>query len=250
MLQLLVLALALFTTDSVVPQVLGVYPSGPVISAHTLRLFIQFASPQHSEILPRLTLESQDDTPITEAFLKQELWSPDRRVLTILFDPARLKTDLGRQRRLGAPLEGQSEVKLLLNGLVIKSWRVKPERCRVPVLSEWQINPPGGGGLSPLTINFPEPIDYQALHLIAVLDSDGLRLSGDESFTHSERQWIFMPSTRWTPGIYRILVHPDLENPCGDQIGDAFEHTRKPVHKPRRSRSFRVSASPSVDLSP
>ncbi len=225
------------------PPVTAVYPSGPVISDHTLRVSIEFASPQESPILPRLSLRNQDHSMLTGAFLEQELWSPNRKQLTILFDPGRLKTDLGRQRTLGAPLEGQSNITLSLDETVIKSWSVEHSRCRAIAVSEWQILLPHSGRVTPLSVTFPEPIDFQARHLIAVVDSTGRRVKGNEALTDFERKWTFTPERSWSSGTYRLLIHPDLENPCGDQIGDAFEHSIQDAPPLTLSRTFRISGN-------
>ena len=231
---------ALLIADTAANAVSAVYPSGSTISAHTLRLSIHFTSPQYLAVLGRLSLRGKENRPITAAFLNQELWSPDRTKLTILLDPARLKTHLERQKTMGAPLAGRHEVALFLDDHPIKSWTVTPHTCRPISLDEWQVSTPRRGGTSPLKLRFPEPIDIQALHLIAVLDPDDQRILGEESITTSERDWKFKPLTPWKPGLYHIVVHPDFENPCGDEIGDLFEHVTGKALQPQRTRTFRI----------
>ena len=51
------------------------------------------------------------------------------------------------------------------------------------------------------------------------------REPGVAHLARGERVWRFFPRTAWTSGRYRLLVHPRAETPCGDEAGDAFEHS-------------------------
>jgi hypothetical protein len=90
------------------PEVVAVYPSGPVLPENTLRFYIEFASPMQphrSEAL--ITLERADGSIDDAAFMtfKQELWNADRTRLTLLMDPGRIKRGVATNMDLGPALE-------------------------------------------------------------------------------------------------------------------------------------------------
>ncbi len=205
-------------------SVIQVFPSGNRLPVNALRLSMEFTEPQTGAVLPHLRLRDQDGRPHPNVFLQQELWSPDRKTLTVLFDPGRVKTGTMRHAEFGAPLAGYTGVVLTLNNIGVKRWRVDGTRCGPLNVSLWQIEERQLNQRSSLRIRFPEAIDSQAEHLLAVVDASGRRVAGSEQLGTFETRWIFTPDSAWTRGEYRVVLHPDLENPCGDRIGDAFEH--------------------------
>jgi hypothetical protein len=54
-------------------------------------------------VLARLALLRRNGSRIAEPFLKQELWSADGRVLTVLMHPGRVKIGLKAREDLGRP---------------------------------------------------------------------------------------------------------------------------------------------------
>lgn len=219
------------------PRVAVVYPRGPTISSHTLRILIRFTMPVMTETLPRLHLVNSEGREIQHAFLPQELWSPDRRVLTVLFDPARLKTGVGKHDTLGGPLNSSSRVELLLGTMILKSWQIASSPCRGMSSREWKRAIPVSGTREPLRITFPESVDYAASRSLIVVDFMGHRVQGHSLLTHHERQWIFRPSHPWIAGRFHILANSMFETPCGDRYrhpfeefsSDESEHTNDPT---------------------
>ena len=116
-------ALLAFAAQSEATPFAQVFPSGTVLSAHTLRLSIRFRQVPDGAVLPRLALRSERGL-LQDVFMQQELWSPDHKTLTLLFDPGRLKTGIGRHIAVGAPLEGHARVELTLEAALLKDWQV------------------------------------------------------------------------------------------------------------------------------
>ncbi|MEL7026957.1 MAG: hypothetical protein AAGO57_06985, partial [Pseudomonadota bacterium] len=86
----------------------AIYPSGSTFPENILRVYFYFSGPMaEAEILDNITLSRADGTPVDAAFLSNrfDLWSPDRTRLTLLFDPARVKTGLEANTELGRALE-------------------------------------------------------------------------------------------------------------------------------------------------
>ncbi len=200
-----------------------VYPSGVTIPVNCLRLSIRFAEAQQKPVLPRLQLRDSRGEAVTRPFLEEELWSPDRRTLTILFHPGRLKDGVGPHDRLGPPLAGLKRATLTLDSAPLKTWIVASP-CGPVDTHGWTIDePPVAGSHSAVRLRLDRPIDMQAEHLIAIVDSSGQRSLGEEKLIGNESLWQFIPAQAWHPGEYRIVIHQDLEDACGDRMREAFE---------------------------
>lgn len=69
-------------------------PSAPVLPANTLRFYFTFDRPARSEVHQQdIQLLDSSDRPLVDVFMDfgQELWSPDGKRLTVLFDPGKVK---------------------------------------------------------------------------------------------------------------------------------------------------------------
>lgn len=214
------------------PRVLAVAPSGATVPERLLRLSLTFEEPPEGAVFPLVSLRGQDGQAIEGALLDQELWSPDRRTLTLLLDPGRVKTGLLAHEQHGWALPAGQRVALWLGDMPVHRWRVRAGGCTVPDISAWRIEAPAAGGRAPLTLRFPGPIDARGANLIALADASGLRIDGEARLLDGEQAWRFVPAAPWRAGRLRLRVHPSLESPCGDAIGEAFEHpagTQAPV---------------------
>jgi len=206
------------------PNVVAVAPSGSTIPERLLRLSLTFATPPLDAVLPQIALLHQDGSVIQGALLDQELWSPDRRTLTLLLDPGRVKTGLIKHDTQGLALRSGDRVTLQVADQLARQWTVIPGGCVVPDPKTWQVKVPSAGTALPLTLVFPVAIDAQSRDLIAVANEKGDRIQGASQLLNGETVWRFTPVVPWSRGQLRLLVHPRLESPCGDEIGEAFEH--------------------------
>src|SRR5262245_23894089 len=109
--------------EQAAPRVVLVQPSGPEIPANLLRLSIGFAAPFEGPLLPRLSLLRADGRQVQAPFLKQELWSPDGKTLTLLMHPGRVKSGLKAHDEKGPILSVGDDAALALDGAPIKRWR-------------------------------------------------------------------------------------------------------------------------------
>jgi hypothetical protein len=189
-----------------------------------LRLSVTFVTASQVDVLPQIALLRQDGSEIQGALLDQELWSPDHLTLTLLLDPGRVKTGLMAHNVAGWALRPGDRVRLQIAGKVKHQWTVTSGGCVVPDLQTWQIKAPQAGTDRPLTVIFTGPIDAQSRDLIAVANESGDRIKGKAQLINGENAWVFTPSVPWRREHLKLLVHPRLESPCGDEIGEAFEH--------------------------
>ena len=68
-----------------------------------------------------------------------------------------------------------------------------------------------------------QPIDAVAVNLIAVAGGDGSRVAGRATLQAGETTWMFSPDRAWAGGSYKLMIHPRLEDACGNEVGDPFE---------------------------
>ncbi len=217
-----------------------VFPSGPLLPINCLRISLRFKEAQNSAVLTRLALRDLQGSIRQHPFLEQELWSPDRTILTVLFDPGRLKQGIGPNELLGAPLAGLPAVVFTFDGMPLKQWRISTKHCRPVDSTDWRLEPVRAKTRSTLRLRFPEAVDYQAEHLLVVLDAVGRRIPGNERLTESETAWEFEPAIPWKIGQYKVLPNPEFENVCGDRIGENFEYSRDVHLKSSSAVTFKV----------
>ena len=230
--------LLLFALSAATAETATIYPSGATIPVNCLRLSIRFSEAQEEPVLSRLQLQNSRGAVVASPFLEEELWSPDRRTLTILFHPGRLKKGVGPHERLGPPLAGMKRALLTMDGVLIKTWDVASP-CGPVDPRAWRIDAPVADSHSALKLILDKPVDMQAEHLIAVVDSSGQRVAGQETLTSNESLWLFKSAEAWHRGEYRIVIHPDLENACGDRVDQPFELAGEEVI-PRPARELKL----------
>ena len=220
--------------------VLAVRPSGPTVPANLLRLSLVFDRPAAGAVLPSLELIDAAGRPIPAPFLEQELWSPDGRVLTLLLHPGRVKSGLLAHDLEGPLLTQGQVVTLRRHGDPLKRWRVGPARLQAIDPARWRVGPPPAQSRRPLVVALDGPIDAMDADLMALEGAAGLRVTGVARLSHGEAAWRFTPARPWAAGVYRLVVHPELEDPSGNRVAQAFEHAATPDPAPAAALSFTI----------
>ncbi len=227
------------------PGVLAVYPSSPVVPENLLKFHIHFATAMtRGSALEHVHLADGDGRRIPGALLDpvRELWGPGMRHLTVLLDPARVKTGLEAHDQLGRALSAGREYRLVvtagwptLDGGELKAglehrFRVGPTDRDSPAMAAWTIAEPEAGSREPLSVTFPEPYDQACLAtFIRVVDSDGRTVPGDIRLAQGERQWRFIPRAPWSSRRYELTVDPRLEDLAGNNLSEVFDHPIAPA---------------------
>jgi hypothetical protein len=225
---------------SAVAEIVAVYPTATTLPMNQLKLYVAFSAPMkvghafdHIQLfrLPNRTLEE-------DAFLvtPDELWDPEKRRLTILFDPGRIKRGVQPNLQLGLPLVEGNQYELVIdqnwldaNGATLingfqRTFRVGVVDRKSPNPSDWIIAYPAIGKSEELRIDFNESMDYALLHsAIVVMDETGHRVTGNVDTGKHERSWRFMPDQTWQPGNYKILVSSRLEDLAGNNLSRKFD---------------------------
>lgn len=233
-----------------------IYPTASYLPSNQLKLYVHFSSPMsRDEAWQRIHLIDDSGKEVNLPFLEieEELWDPECRRLTVLFDPGRIKRGLVPHNEVGPALVEGRRYKIVVdrewldaNGTPMvaafeKSFHVSPADRTPPTLADWKIN----AGKS-LVVDLPEPMDSALLQrLIWVTDPKGNRLDGDVHLENEETRWVFKPAQPWSPGKYQLVVGTILEDLAGNRIDrpfdvDSFERVEMRLTTKTRAIPFTV----------
>jgi hypothetical protein len=239
-------------------NVLAVYPSSTVLPRNALRFYIHFSAPMTYGLAARHVHLERAETgePIPGAFspMEPELWDSDRRRLTVLLDPARIKRGLAPHREIGYPLVPDRSVTLAIgSGMLDAAGRplvaghrqrydVGPDVRRHVNPSDWVLRPPDAGDRRPLQVSLDRPHDRALLEgCLMVGDPSGKIVSGTASVELGEQVWSFIPAAAWKPGRHKLLVDPVLEDLAGNSVVRIFDRDLgEPAHAPRAMTTISI----------
>ncbi|MCG8459563.1 MAG: hypothetical protein MI919_25065, partial [Holophagales bacterium] len=174
-------------------RVLAVHPVGDSVPANLLRLYVTFSAPMSArQVLPHVRLRDEGGEDVEVAFVGVPggLWDPDRRRLTLLVHPGRVKRGVGPHESLGPVLRQGERYHLEVgaeaedaDGLPLASdhrhtFQVGPADYRGPDPRAWRLELPESAGAA-LWVELAEPADRPLLErLLWVEDPEGHRLMG------------------------------------------------------------------------
>ena len=228
-------------SEAIRPEVLMVYPSGSTLPENTLRFYIHFSTPMKPHLAEKfIRLVDAEGNSDTTAFMKfkQELWSVDRRRLTLLMDPGRIKRGVAQNLTQGpALLEGNTYSIVVDEGWpnasgkhesprFEKAFSVTSPLRKLPDAKLWTVQSPEIKTLNPLVIKFDRPFDHQlAQGGIKVLDEDGNLIVGSVSIEDNEKTWRFQPENEWKGTSIQLVVDARLEDVAGNNFKDLLDHS-------------------------
>ncbi len=221
-----------------------VYPTVDILPENLLRFYIYFSESMAREgIWNSVVLLDADGEIVPGAFIenKFDLWSPDDRRLTVLFDPGRVKTGLVAHNTLGRALEAGKSYTLQVrasaetrNGCSIasdysKSFDVADADFDAPDLAAWEIITPAAGSKNSLRVVLDGPTDHLSLaYRIRVKDAEGSSVRGTLRLGDQEREWVFTPQKPWAKAPHQLEVNTTLEDIAGNRLTGLFD---RPVVK-------------------
>lgn len=238
-------------------HVAGVYPTGPVVPANLLRMYIEFSGPMG-------TRTGEDYVSILDARgnalngallpLDTDLWNGDRTRFTVLFDPGRVKRGILPNRAMGRPLQAGGAFTIVVSrtwpdaqGQPLasdfrKEYRVGPAIERALDTASWRLTAPAAGSRDALRVTFPAAIDYGLGHRALTIVRAEQAVAGAVRLEDAERTWLFTPRDAWTAGDYVLLILPALEDPSGNRPGRPFEAVSPgdDTSAPPRRLGFRI----------
>jgi hypothetical protein len=216
-----------------------IYPSGNLLPENQLKFYIHFSQPMsRGEAYKNIRLLDTNGKQVPFPFLElaEELWDPQGKRFTLLFDPGRIKRGLKPREEVGPALLSGGNYTLVID----RAWRdssgkplKKTYRKRFQVADpddtqpnpkKWKITAPAATTNQPLLVLFTEPLDHAMLQrVIGVVAPSGEAVNGTITVDQQESRWKFEPTTPWLPGEYQLLVSSDLEDRAGNSIGRPFE---------------------------
>jgi len=165
-----------------------------------------------------------------------ELWDSEQRQLTLILDPARVKTGLVAHESLGRAIKPNQQYQLvvekaediygnLMEEFVIKDFFVTKADIEMPNQENWDFTTPKTNIRSPLTIDFSQILDYQSINnSIQLINGERQIVSGTIEITNNETRWEFYPLKKWKKGTYSIMINSRLEDPAGNNMNGLFDH--------------------------
>ena len=220
-------------------RVLAIYPSGDRLVRNQLKLYVQFStSMSEGQAARHVRLVRADSgEPIESPFVAEpELWDRERRRLTLLFDPGRLKRGLRSHEEAGYPLQEGTAVRVVIDegfrdadGNPLREhfeqrYEVDGDlRARVHP-RDWECRLPATGTADALLVRFDRPLDHALLqHALEVTDDAGRPVRGRPGIGAAERSWTFTPAAPWPAGEYRLAIDPRLEDLAGNSLARVFD---------------------------
>ncbi len=225
---------------SATSEVVAIYPTAAELPVNLLRVYVHFSAPMSEGWAARAIRVTRADTGETldDVFLppEPELWDPDRKRLTMLLDPGRIKRGLVPNLEFGYPLVESTTVRIAvdlafrdaagqpLRAGAERSYSIGPAlRSRIDPTT-WRLTAPNSGSQAPLLVEFDRPLDHGLLqHCLSVQDQAGRNVGGLAGIGEGERSWHFTPAAPWQSGEYRLVVEPRLEDITGNSPARVFD---------------------------
>jgi len=219
-------------------RVVRVSPAPAEVPANLLRLYVHFSRPMRSRgVGEHVRLEGSDGRPVPLAFVALEpgLWDPQRRRLTLLLHPGRIKRGVAPRERLGPVLREGETYRLVVEAALtdaagralaadfVHELRVGPADRRSPDPSRWRLTPPATP-TAPVAVDLDEPLDEALLgRLVRVEDAGGRPVAGTSAVGAGGARWRFAPERPWPAGRYQVAFPPELEDRAGNRVDGLFD---------------------------
>lgn len=230
------------------PKVVAVYPQQDTLPENTLKLYIAFSQPmREGESLQHIKLVRNAKDTLSDTFLdlQPELWNEDRTVLTIWFDPGRIKRNLQPNLKLGAPLQANTTYQLLISknwqdtegtGMdydFVKSFVTGIRDSLSPDPLRWKIEVPKAPSREPLYIHLDKALDhFLLLDCLDVYDQKGNLIKGKLGVSNQDRVCYFTPEQNWSTGRYTLRILSKLEDLAGNNLNKVFDRDITKTQKP------------------
>ncbi len=231
-----------------------VYPTLATLPENILKMYLHFSAPMSDgNTYQHIILQDEKGDTITSPFLELTplLWNEDRTRLTLWFDPGRVKRELLRNQKLGAPLVAGESYTLLIS----KNWKdvngyslakdfikkiivVQADRM-APSPKNWQATVPKADTKTPLIIHFGEALDHAlAKKSLTVYNKKGKRVAGKIALGNDDKEWTFTPTNNWQSKPYRIQIQSVLEDLAGNNFNRLFDTDLEKQTEPKRDLPY------------
>jgi hypothetical protein len=218
-----------------------VHPTADRLPSNLLRWYVEFSAPMEPGTAhEHVRLIDEAGRPVEHAFLRvdEELWDRERRRLTLLFDPGRVKRGVKTNLEMGRPLIAGHRYRLVIDaawrdatgaGLASgfdKEFDVSRFDGASPDPARWRVSAPRAGTSDPLQVGLGEPLDHAlALRMVRV-ETRGRVVEGRVGLAPGDSVWTFIPAQTWDAGEYVLRVDSALEDLAGNSVARVFDADR------------------------
>ncbi len=224
-----------------------IYPSGDVVPANQLRMYLHFSAPMDWRSgYDYVKLLDDRGEEVVDAFLPldADFWNDDRTRYTVFFDPGASSAASCPNKQMGRALEAGKRYTLVVkrewrdgHGMPLKEefrhqFRASESIERALSMTDWKVTAPRAGTRDPLRIVFPAPLDHGLLRRALGVARDGVALAGEPAIEAGETQWLFTPRDPWTARDYDVVALAFLEDLAGNRIGRAVRGRQLRAHRP------------------
>lgn len=225
------------TTDS---APVDIYPTATELPENLLRMYVYFPKPMAADGLAHVRLLDAQDVPVNGVFLasREDLWSPDRRRLTLLLDPGRVKTGLVAHDTMGRALVPGQTYTLEISGATMDAegcpfgqdirhaFTVTEADLSTPNPAEWSVSTPKADSSDPVIVDLGTTHDHLSMaYRLRVVDRHAKLVPGSIALGPDEASWLFTPRTPWEAATYDLLIDERLEDLAGNRPGALFDRT-------------------------
>jgi hypothetical protein len=254
--------------DTNPPSIEAVWPDRGVLPANALKLTVRFSAPIRvvRDIGAALHLVDLDSgAELRDAFALEQLWSPDRTALTVLFHPGRIKRDIGFARDMPPLLvPGHSYALLLDPAFRDKQGRhlrgpphgvagqpddrslatrfvVGPIDEVRPDPSAWRLElPRSSDGV--LVVHFDEPMDAPTTRIALRLARGGQEVPSTVVLGPGQLHAELTPGAGWEVGQHSLVGIGRLEDLAGNRVDRRFDSQAGTPHGAADTMGFEIDA--------
>jgi hypothetical protein len=211
--------------DATAPKILSIAPGAAMLPENTLRLYLNFDRPSRGLFRQGdIGLFHEDGRIVIDPFVDfgQELWSPDGRRLTILFEPSRIKRGVMAMDGTTGLQSGNRYV-LHAGSLRYCFQAAAPLRSRLDPL-RWRFTPPNHPEQA-VRIGFDRIMDAALLSSqILILDAHGNIARTRPHVSPDGRALRLAPQRPWRGcETYFAVFGRSLEDAAGNRLSEMLD---------------------------
>lgn len=245
--------------SSTPPRVVDIYPRADTLPENILRFYVYFAQPMaEGGFLEHVKLTHLDSgRDLSGVFFDNmyELWSTDRKRITLLVDPGRVKTGLKAHNQRGRAFRAGQTYALsigggwpTLDGRTLEQARTKVFRASAAEMApvdpdDWTLRGPKPGSRSALRVGFRKAVDHVSVgRFLSVRSPEGRQLRGRWHLERNEREASWTPLHPWPDSVadHVLVVGARFEDVAGNDVHAAFEHPVGAIASGAERRAVRV----------
>jgi hypothetical protein len=220
-------------------EVVVIGPGVEEVPRNLLRLYVEFSAPMsEGQVGSQVSLLDDDGRPLAHALLvvDDELWDRERRRVTVLLDPSRIKRGLVPHRTLGYPLRVGEPFRVVvgegfrdatgtrLRRGAERRYLVGPDERGAVDPTAWMLGEPVAGTRDAMVVAFDRPLDHALLGRFVRVEGDGgVAVPGRAAVGPGARSWCFVPDRPWTEVDHRLAIDTRLEDLAGNSVARVFD---------------------------